>query len=627
MNAFASAARACLLACTLLLAALCSPVAAAPLQEATQAQMLPDARLAPPPANAAWDTVDLPDRWRKSRPQSVPGATWYRITFSHAAADDSVPSAVFFPYLYYGGRVWLNGAPVGAIEENSPRAHVRWVRPHLVPLPATLLRPGENELLVRTGEPPAGASLHFPRLLFGAESELRPLYDQRFFWVSTTPAITATVCLLVAVCVLSIWWRRRSEMLYGLFGLALVLWAVRTLTFVVEVVPVGRYPLWRLALHCATGGFIVAMTMLAWRLAGIRRPWFERALLAYWLVGPIWLLAQGPSAEPLVNRYWIGGFLPIGATIVVVSARSLLHRRTLEAAALPVTMAIAALAGMHDYMVAWELDPPIAWLASWTAQRFQLLHLGADLVLLAMGGLLTARFIRALHALEDLNQTLEARVAQREQELAGNYVRLFALERERAAEQERQRLMRDLHDGLGSQLFVSLSRVERGDMTPAEVAEALRRCISEMRLALDTQGPQALDFRSTLGNFLFRWRGELLAQGIRPTWDITVPDESLAVSPHATLQLLRVAQEALTNVVKHAHASAVDVQLRLEGELLQLEVRDDGLGAAGVSDSSFGRGLNNMRTRAEQLGGRCEVHGGSGGTSVRVQVPLLAVRA
>jgi len=627
VTALAALARRCAAACALLLAALCAPGAAAAWQEPAQAGMLPDARRTPPVADAPWSTVDLPDLWRKSRPQRAPTATWYRITFSHAPADDALPWAVLFPYLYDGAQVWLNGAPVTGIQENSPQAHVRWVRPHLVPLPAVLLRPGRNELLVRAAQPPAGASLRFPRLQIGPEAELRPLHDRRFFWVSITPAITAAICLLVAACVLFIWWRRRSEVMYGLFGLALVLWAVRTLTFVVEVVPVATYPLWRLAFHAATGGFIVVMTMLAWRLAGIRRPWFERSLLGYWLVGPLWLLAQGPAAEPLVNRWWIGGFLPIGATIVVVSGWSLLRRRTLEAAALPVTMAIAAVAGMHDYMIAWELDPPLAWLAPWAAQRFQLLHLAADLVLLAIGWLLTARFVRALHALEDWNQTLEVRVAQREQELAGNYARVCALEGERAAEQERLRLMRDLHDGLGSQLFVSLSRVERGDMAPAEVAEALRRCISEMRLALDTQGSQALDFRSTLGNFLFRWRGELLARGIRPTWDIAVPDESLAVSPHATLQLLRVAQEALTNVVKHAQASAVDVQLRLEGGQLQLEVRDDGLGAAAVSDSSFGRGLNNMRTRAEQLGGRCEVHGGSGGTRVRVRVPLRVVQA
>lgn len=627
MSRLAASARRHVAAVTLLLAALFAPWPAGAWQEPRQAQMLPDAALLPPPRDAAWTAVDLPDLWRKSRPTRVPTATWYRIGFSRTEADEGVPWAVFFPYLYDGGQVWLNGAPLTGIQENSAQAHVRWVRPHLVALPAALLRAGANELLVRAGQPPPGASLRFARLLVGPEAELRPLYDTRFFWVSVTPAITVAVCLLVAACVLFIWWRRRSEAMYGLFGLALVLWGIRTLTFVVEVVPAGAYLWWRLAFHAATGGFIIAMTMLAWRLAGIRRPRFERAIFAYWLLGPIWLLAHGTAAEPLVNRWWIGGFLPIGATIVAVSAWSLLRRRTLEAAALPVTMAIAALAGMHDYMIAWELDPPLASLAAWTAQRYQLLHLAADLVLLAIGGLLTARFVRALQALENLNQTLEARVTEREQELARNYDRVFALERERAAEQERQRLMRDLHDGLGSQLFVSLSRVERGDMTPPEVAEALRRCIGEMRLALDTQGPQALDFRSTLGNFLFRWRGQLLACGIRPSWDIDVPDESLTVSPHATLQLLRVAQEALTNVVKHAHASAVDVRLRREGGLLQLEVRDDGLGAAGVSDSSFGRGLNNMRSRAEQLGGHCEVRGGSGGTRVRVEVPLPAVGA
>ncbi|HEX2545679.1 MAG TPA: ATP-binding protein [Ramlibacter sp.] len=599
--------------------------ARAGVQEALQARMRVDASLTPPAQEAEWRTVSLPDLWRKSRPGQAPAPTWYRIEFDHPGGD-SQPWAAFFPYLYDGGQVWLNGALVARIAENTPDVHVRWARPHIVTLPPALLQPGANVLMVRAAQPPPRASLRFPRPQVGPESEVRPLHDERFFWVSVTPQITASVCLLVALSVLFIWWRRRSETMYGLFGLAVILWGIRTLTFVVEVVPMPAYPLWRLAFHAATGGFIVVMAVLAWRLAGIRQPWFERAITAYWLVGPVWLLAQGPAAEPLVNRYWVGGFLPIGATIVGVSVWALVRRRTLEHAALPLTMALAALAGMHDYMIAWELDPPLAWLAPWAAQRFQLLHLAADLVLLAMGGLLTARFVRALHGLEDLNHTLEARVAQREQELAANYVRMFALEREHATAQERQRIMREIHDGLGSQLFVSLSRVERGDMSAGEIAEALRRCIAEMRLALDTLGPQALDFRQTLGNFLFRWRSQLLACGIKPTWDIDVPDDAMSVSPHATLQLLRVAQEALTNVIKHAHATAVDVQLRLEGDQLSLEVRDDGLGAASVCPSSSGRGLTNMQARAEQLGGRCEVHGGSGGTRVSLHVPMAAVR-
>jgi len=607
----------------LLLAATCAWSIAA-VQEPATARMLSDAGRTPPSADRSWQEVRLPDLWRKSRPQLEPAPTWYRMSFEVPAGTLPVWAA-FFPYLYEGGEVWLNGALLDQIPENTPEVHVRWTRPHLVTLPPALLRTGANELLVRVAQPPAGASVRFPRPQLGPLAEVAPLYDHRLFWVSVTPQITATICLLVSLCMLIIWWRRPSEALYGLFGVALALWGLRTLTFVVEMMPLAAWFWWRLAFHAATGGFIVAMTALAWRLAGIRQPWFERALFAYWLVGPLWLLAQGPAAEPLVNRWWVGGFLPIGATIVGVSAWFLLRKRTLEAAALPVTMAIAALAGIHDYLIAWELDPAIPWVAAWTAQRFQLLHLAANLVLLAMGGLLTARFVRALHSLEDVNQTLEQRVSRREQELAGNYVRMFALERENAAAQERQRIMRDLHDGLGSRLFVSLSRVERGDMPGGEIADALRDCISEMRLALDTLAPQELDFRSTLGNFLFRWRQQLLACGIRPRWEIEVPDEALQLSPHASLQLLRVAQEALTNVVKHAGASEVDVQLRLLGEQLELVVRDNGIGAAGVSEESSGRGLTNMRARASQLGGHVDVHGGSGGTRVTVQVPLAAV--
>jgi signal transduction histidine kinase len=164
-------------------------------------------------------------------------------------------------------------------------------------------------------------------------------------------------------------------------------------------------------------------------------------------------------------------------------------------------------------------------------------------------------------------------------------------------------------------------------MPPGEIADALRGCIAEMRLALDTLAPQEPDFRSALGNFLFRWRNQLLACGIHPSWEIAVPDEVLQLSPHASLQLLRVAQEALTNVIKHAGASAVDVQLRLVDGRLELEVRDNGIGAAGIGEDSCGRGLTNMRTRAIQLGGSVAVHGGSGGTRVTVQVPLETVCA
>jgi signal transduction histidine kinase len=265
-------------------------------------------------------------------------------------------------------------------------------------------------------------------------------------------------------------------------------------------------------------------------------------------------------------------------------------------------------------------------LPGWSGHRIFLLHHGANLVLLAMGALLAARFIEALGSLEKLNQTLESRVADRERELAANFARMAELQREHAAAQERQLIMREIHDGLGSQLFVSLSRVERGDMQGPEIAEALRGCIADMRLALGTLTPDEGDFRSTLGDFLFRWQGQLLAAGVHPAWTIDVPDGALKITPHAALQLLRIAQEALTNVLKHAEATQVQVRLRQTDGLLELEVEDDGRGAT-QQPGAAGRGIANMHARARQLGGRLELRNGGKGTCVALRVPANAVLA
>lgn len=591
------------------------------------AQTLASADLQPPGAQAPWQPVTLPDI-RRSPASAAAEPRWYRIRFDAPQAQPGQPWAVYLPYFPGGGAVWLNGLHAWEVAENTPGTHVRWARPHLAALPAPLLRPGVNELLVRSARPPPGASTQMPRVAIGPVAELRPLYERRQFWVTTTPQITTAVCLLVALFVLFIWWRRRTEVLYGLFAVATALWGLRTLTFVIEVMPIELWLLWRLAYHASTGGFIVVMTILALRLGGMRKPWAERALGLYWLAGPIWLLAGGVAVEPLVNRYWIAGFLPIGMSIVAISVWTVWRKRTVESAVLPLALIVAVLAGLHDYFVNWNIGGAAQLLPGWAGHRIFLLHHGANVVLLAMGGLLTARFVGALHSLEDLNRTLEWRVADRERELAANYVRMAALQQQHAASQERQLIMRDLHDGLGSNLFVSLSRVERGEMQGREIADALRACIADMRLALDTLAPDDPDFRSTVGDFMFRWLGQLKAAGIQPAWTLDMPDGDPGISPHATLQVLRIAQEALTNVMKHSGASQVQVRLRQSGGMLEMEVEDDGSrAAAGAGSAGTGRGIANMRSRARQLGGTLEIRMDGRGTCVTLRLPANAVLA
>lgn len=588
------------------------------VQEPARAQVLADSTETLPPDDAPWRDVALPDPTHNG----VGRAVWVRIAFEAPARVEAW--ALYLPYLYGGGQIYLNRVSLTTIPPSDAAHHVRWERPHLVPLPDARMRGGANTLHVRVvaAHPPNG--LWIARPAIGPQEALMDLHDRRVLWMRTMPQITVGVCLLFALFVGFVWWRRRREVLYGLFGLAVALWGVRTLTFVVERLPAEHWWLWRIVYHGATGGFIVTMAVFAMRFAGMRRPWVERALFAYWLVGPLVLLASGGRGESVVGRLWTLGMIPIGIAVVALVGVAWHRQRSVSAAALLAAVALAVAAGIHDYLVAWHVAAFDRVLPGWPGQRIFLLHYGANLVLLVMAGLLAMRFVRTLGEIEELNATLERRVAAREVELAENYRRLGALERERAAADERQRIMRDLHDGLGSRLFTSLSRVERGGVRDGEIADALRQCIADMRIALEAMASEDADFRNALGNFLFRWQAPLEDAGVRPVWNIDVDDEMQPVPPHVVLQLLRILQEALTNVLKHAHATEVRVELHGSACGLSISVEDNGCGLP--PDAARGRGLANMRARAQRMNASMDVQSKPGCTRLVLRLPSDARR-
>lgn len=609
-----------------LLVALAPAYAQANFTELESMQRL-ESDAAQPPDTGEWTQTALPLVTPAAPEGQRPSAAWYRSRFDVPSEDGmSTTWAVCLPFFYQGGQIWLNGKLVGNVPESTPDVRVRWERPQLIPLPPELLLPHGNVLAIRAAAAPTSGVQYFPRVGVGPLAELQPRADLRTFWVRTMPQATVVVCLLVAGFVLFIYWRRRSEVLYGLFGLVSALWGIRTLTFVIERMPVDHWQLWRITYLASTGGFIVVLALFTMRFAGIRRPTLEKALAAYWLIGPAWLALAGTSAEPFINHVWSTGLIPIGLSILGISVWSLLRQRTLAAAVMPLTLAVAVLAGVHDYLMAWNVALLAHWLPEWANQRIFLLHYGADLVLLGMGGLLSARFIEALSSLEsanhnlaDLNATLELRVAERERHLAANFERMGEMQREHAAVQERQLIMREIHDGLGSRLFTSLLRVERGDMNDRQIAEALRDCIADMRLAFDALAPDD-DFQAALGNFLFRWQTQLQEAHIQPTWSIDVPEGGLHLSRQPALHVLRIVQEALTNVLKHARANNVRIELRHRDGMLELEVADDGIGAD-LSNGKAGRGLGNMRARARQIGGELDVRSDAAGTRLLLRMP------
>ena len=201
-----------------------------------------------------------------------------------------------------------------------------------------------------------------------------------------------------------------------------------------------------------------------------------------------------------------------------------------------------------------------------------------------------------------------------------------------AREEERRRLRRDLHDGLGPQLASLVLKLEtaRNRLADDPQAAALltdlstrtQEAVADIRRLVYALRPPALD---ELGLIMALREGAAPydqegANGLNITFDTP---ESLPLLPAAVeVAVYRITQEALTNVVRHAEARICHVCLRLDeaAGLLCLEVQDDGKGLP--IQRRAGIGLNSMLERAEELGGTLTITSlSTGGTSVLVRLP------
>lgn len=198
-------------------------------------------------------------------------------------------------------------------------------------------------------------------------------------------------------------------------------------------------------------------------------------------------------------------------------------------------------------------------------------------------------------------------------------------------EEERRRIRRDLHDGLGPQLAsqaLTLDAIARLIENDPETAKTLlidlkaqsQSAIADIRSLIYDLRPPALDDLGLVTALREDFaRMELDGLQIRLDALEPLPDFPAAVE----LAAYRIAQEAVNNVVKHAGANHCQVRMQAQGNALLIEIHDDGRGFP--SDARPGVGLHSMRERAEELGGRLEIKPSSGGaTQVTAWLPIEA---
>lgn len=255
------------------------------------------------------------------------------------------------------------------------------------------------------------------------------------------------------------------------------------------------------------------------------------------------------------------------------------------------------------------------------------LQFGSALEMLLLAFALADRFSmirrKAIADVEQVNASLETRLQAREVELTKSHERLREIEQCQMLSQERQRLMQDMHDGLGSSLTSALRVVERGKVNETDIMQILKGCIDDLKLAIDSMEPVEADLLLLLATLRFRLEPRLESTGIVLRWEIVDVPALEWLDPRNALHILRILQEAFTNIIKHTQATEIRVITGVEDDYVVVSIIDNGQGfPVEHALKNGGKGLSNQIRRAEAIGAQINWNSNSTGTHLILRLPI-----
>jgi signal transduction histidine kinase len=514
------------------------------------------------------------------------------------------------------GSAWQARIKGQAVADNLDNWRMTWNHPVVARLQPDQFQPGQTLQIEIAVAYVSHVSQSISRILVGPASTLGRSLALREYLQFIMPQACSVVMLALGTFFFAFWCVRRQEKSHLLLALASIAWGVCNLQYVLPRHDDPALEGWYASIvNLSVSWYMWLVYLFAIRFDTRRIRWVEYAL-------PLYVFAMSALALPL----WGGVFsieagaafqlinTGVAAAVTLLIGKLALQGGGIELKIISATLLIALLTGVHDVaLVAQFMHPESLYLLPYSG-------------LLVYGSFLFAvqrRYVHAINAHEHLSASLKQQLAQREAELNENHLQLRKLEQAQTLATERQRLMRDMHDGLGSALTSSLAVVERGQANAAEMALMLRECVDDLRAVIDSLEPLNNDLMVLLATLRFRIGQRLQVTGINLEWSVQELPPLAWMGPPEILQVMRIVQEALSNVVKHARASWVRLTARQLGSDVEICIEDDGCGFSASSLSS-GRGLRFLQQRSVELEGSLRFESlGDKGTCMRLTLPIF----
>ncbi|MEP6104281.1 ATP-binding protein, partial [Parasphingorhabdus sp.] len=480
-------------------------------------------------------------------------------------------------------------------------------------VPAAALAKGENTFEIVQVIELSRETLNFPSKL-GDYKTIENISDWRLFLFRDANIVSTTVGFVISFFAFIALLRSNSKTTVAWLFILALLWPIRNLFLIWAEMP----------LHGAIRPFLYGFTTLslsaawplfvdAWSNKSKRR--FVRFNLLIWFLGialiGYWTLLSGnvgafTKVETLLNYFGIA-FMFATITRLVWHFVGTRDDRYWEAAIL--IMLVSLLGLFLTYTLLWD-------------QHKGYLDLGQPLLLFAFAIAFFSRNFRLFQSSAEISSLLKTQLDDRTAELELAHAREKVFIRKEAYDHERQRIMRDMHDGLGSNLMSMLLAARRGEAKPEKVAEGLQSIVDEMRLMIDSMDSVGESLAVALATFRERVQSRVEGAGFKLNWTNSAGRDLPELGPRQVLQVFRIMQEAVTNALKHSGGDVIDVNISHSDETkqaVQISISDNGKGMK--ADKVAGHGLDNMQSRAAAIGAEITNDSDDDGARVTLSLP------
>ncbi len=514
--------------------------------------------------------------------------------------------ALLFPQPVQGLTVKVGQATVYSLPMSTPESFHHWYRPVLVPLPHALLQGG---MPVRIEVEQTGhlRGWYVAPVLQGELIDLQPWHDRFLLLSSTLPTTVNLLSVLVGFFVLAIGWRTRSvTYVYG--GLTPLVWGVLYSLALTPELPLQAWFVWRLMLYACTGNLIYVVLRFLTALFHQTLPrWLNWLLLGVLQLGWLVFAWVGPQAEPWLDVVWTGAAVLcyVTGSLILVSW-GLRQRELVKVAGLGLHGVVTAALAWHDYALqAGELPP--FWLQALPQPSYALLLQPIYLTHLS------------LPVFVAISLWLLVQDHERHRRVQSQH--------EQALRAQRDRITRDIHDGVGARLNLMLWRTRTAPLIATQLQDEIERSIEELRFAINPQQVASETLTEALRSLCqrsARWGQPL---GIQVQFN--EPADVGTLSSERGLHLYKAAHEGLSNALRHSRATHIRVDLSGDERGVALVIEDNGCGIPGWSAADMGgtsirstaMGLRGMQQRMQSLGGQCTIESGQNGTRLSFVLP------